>query len=201
LYYKEEINKRLFMREINKKVYELAGIEFDESSLENPPTIDTAEVDTSAHSIDQILTDQQLDDARDNGFKQDDFDAGKDELEAKVKEMYGKKTKKVIKATGGGTKTGIRKNLVNQDSEATDPGRKVPDGLKSGGKKAPAKKAAKKAPAKKAAKKAPAKKGAKAAPAKKGKDTGGEKKGINPIVAVGVIVAVLAVVYFVFLNE
>lgn len=113
------------MREINKKVYEIAGFEFDELEFEDgPPPIDGLVLDNSNHSIDQLLTDQQVEDIKSDSFSYEDYESGSAVLNKKAAKLNTGKSKKPVKA-GGATRTNISITNTNVKSKSVQKSAKI----------------------------------------------------------------------------
>lgn len=108
------------MREINKKVYDVAGFDFDELEFEDgPPPIDGIVLDNSNHSIDQILTDQQVQGTSEDDYNEEDFEAGALTLDKKAQRLVKRSGTQPIKA--GGTRTNLsinRDQVSSQESKS-----------------------------------------------------------------------------------
>lgn len=105
------------MREINLKVYEIAGFEFDELEFEDgPPPIDDIPLDNSSYSIDQILTDQQVQSVENEVYKEEDFETGAAQLDKKAQKLTRRSGGKPVKA-GGATRTNLNINEIPKESK------------------------------------------------------------------------------------
>lgn len=108
------------MREINKKVYDVAGFEFDELEFEDgPPPIDGIELDKSNHSIDQILTDQQVQSTSQDSYNEEEFEEGALELDKKAEKLARRSGNQVLKASANRSNISVATNSnVNKSSKA-----------------------------------------------------------------------------------